>query len=171
MVGLEGMHDLGEEGPSGREGEQADAQLTSDAGRQLADRGERPVDLVVAGAEAVAQLFTQRGQPHLAAGALEQPATGPRLHRTDHLTDPGLGHVHPLRGTTEVQLLGQHEEDLDLPQFHDPPSPSTPSRRSSLAAVAWVGPVNGGPPARRKACDALHSSGCHDCRAVGVSWP
>jgi hypothetical protein len=39
----------------------------------------------------------------------------------DRLADRRHGDVQPLRGPAEVQLLGQGQEDLDLPQLHPEP--------------------------------------------------
>jgi hypothetical protein len=55
-----------------------------------------------------------RGQLHAAAGAVEQRRADAALQFPDRLADPGRGNVHPLGGSTEMQLLGKRQERFQL---------------------------------------------------------
>jgi hypothetical protein len=68
--------------------------------------------------EVLAQTPADRGQGDAPAGAVEQDDTEAPFLLGDGLTDAGLGHMKPLRGASEVQLLGQGQEDLDVTQLH-----------------------------------------------------
>jgi hypothetical protein len=102
------------------EGHQADAQLCGDAaGRQLGPL-HGVVQARVDRLQVVAELPADLGQAHRAAGAGEEFGADAPLLLLDGLADACLGDVQPLRGPAEVQLLGQHQEDLDVPQLHRP---------------------------------------------------
>jgi len=69
----------------------------------------------------VAQLLTDRCQSHYAAGPFEQRRADAAFLLLDRLADASLGHMQPSRRAAEVQLLGQGQEDLDVPQLHRRP--------------------------------------------------
>ena len=66
-------------------------------------------------AQIVPQLFTQPREPDAAAVPREKLGTDGSFLLLDRLADPGHGDVQPLGGAAEVQLLGQGQEDLDVP--------------------------------------------------------
>lgn len=82
--------------------------------------GDALLNALVSGLHVLAQQGAGRGERHLAAGPLEQRDTEPALQLLDRLTHPGAADAQPLGRTAEVQFLGQGQEDLDLPPFHDP---------------------------------------------------
>ncbi|UJP11585.1 LysR substrate-binding domain-containing protein [Microbacterium sp. KUDC0406] len=82
-------------------------------------------DAPVTGLQVVPQLDAERGQDHLATGALEQRSTDPLLLLRDRLADPWRRDVQLLRRASEMQFLGESQEDLDVTQFH----PRHPSDR------------------------------------------
>lgn len=73
--------------------------------------------------EVLAQTPADRGQGDASVGAVEQDDAEAPFLLGDGLTDTGLGHMKPLRGAAEVQLLGQGQEDLDVTQLHAQPPP------------------------------------------------
>jgi hypothetical protein len=76
------------------------------------------VDLLTGRAHLVVEAATDRSQLRSAAGALEQRRANAPFQLLDRLTDPGGGHVQPLRRPTEVQLVGEGQEDLHVPLLH-----------------------------------------------------
>ncbi len=64
------------------------------------------------------QQRTGRGQPHRPAGALEQGDPVLPLQAGDLVAERGLHDVAAGRGTGEVQLLGDGDEVLQLPNIH-----------------------------------------------------
>ena len=98
--------------------DEPDPQCPADA----AGGGHRPVDgvvdLLVGGPQLLAEAATDRGQLHAAAGALEQRRADAPFQLLDRLADPGRGHVQPLGRPAEVQLVGEGQEDLDVPLLH-----------------------------------------------------
>lgn len=117
VFGPEGFGHLEDE-PAGGGADEPDPQCPADA----AGGGHRPVagvlDLLVGGPQLVAEAAADRGQLHAAAGALEQGRTDAPFQLLDRLADPGCGHVQPLGRPAEVQLVGEHQEDLDVPLLH-----------------------------------------------------
>jgi hypothetical protein len=119
-VGILGPEDLGhlQDELAGGGPDEPDPQGPLDT----AGGGRRPVDgvvdLLVGGPQLVAQAATDRGQLHPAAGALEQRGADAPLQLLNRLADPGRGHVQPLGRPAEVQLVGEHQEDLDIPLLH-----------------------------------------------------
>src|SRR5690242_12196806 len=82
----------------------------SDAG-SLVEAGR---DLAVARVEPVAEPLTERGQPHAAAGPLEQRAADPALLLLDRLTHPRRRHPQAFGRTPEMKLFRERQEDLDV---------------------------------------------------------
>jgi hypothetical protein len=76
------------------------------------------VDLLIGGPQLVAEAATDRRQLHSAAGALEQGRADAPFQLLDRLADSGCGHVQPFRRPAEVQLVGERQEDLDVPLLH-----------------------------------------------------
>lgn len=76
--------------------------------------GESRSEEVVGLLEILAETPADRGQGHAPAGAVEQCRADAPFLFGDGLADAGLGHVQPLGGAAEVQLLGQRQEDLDV---------------------------------------------------------
>ncbi|GAB3835691.1 hypothetical protein GCM10027610_034090 [Dactylosporangium cerinum] len=110
---VEDGRDLPVVGVEGADGQGAD--LSASGGGGLVDAGH---DLAVARVEPVAQPLTERGEPHAAAGPLEQGTADPALLLFDRLADPRLGHAEAFGRTPEVELFGQCQEDLDVAQLH-----------------------------------------------------
>ena len=75
-------------------------------------------EVAVAAAHVVAHGLAESGQPHAAAGAVEQFPPELAFQRLDRLGHAALGEVEPFGGAPEVLFLGQGKEDLDLAQFH-----------------------------------------------------
>ncbi|ANZ37327.1 hypothetical protein BBK82_15920 [Lentzea guizhouensis] len=74
------------------------------------------------------------GQLDLAGGAQEQRRAELDLQRADRRGEAGLGDVHPLGGAGEVALLGDREEVLELPEFHD----SSPAVLNEITSLRWT---------------------------------
>lgn len=70
---------------------------------------------LVARAEIAPQLCADGGQLDLAAAPGEEGRPDPAFLLGDRLADSRRRHVQPVRGPAEVQLLGQRQEDLDVP--------------------------------------------------------
>jgi len=62
--------------------------------------------------------LTEGGQPHAAAGAIEQFAPELAFQRLDRLAHAGLREGEPFSGTTKVLFLSQGQKDFDLAQLH-----------------------------------------------------
>jgi hypothetical protein len=65
-------------------------------------------------AQAVAELLADRRQPYVAAVSGEESGADGAFLLLDRLADRRHGDVCPLRRPTEVQLLGEGQEDLDV---------------------------------------------------------
>ena len=82
---------------------------------ELAAPGEpRGLDRVIGLRQCRARLgdeqFARLGQPHAAAGAIEQPGAELILQRADLLAERGLRDAESLRGAAEMHLLGNAQE-------------------------------------------------------------
>ena len=97
---------------------ETDAYRARNAAHRRGRAADRLADLPVARFEFVAQLFADRREPHDAAGALEQLSADGPLLLFNRLAHPGRSDVQPLRGTAEVKLLGEGQEDLDVAELH-----------------------------------------------------
>jgi hypothetical protein len=119
-VGVLGPESLGhlEDELAGGGADEPDPECPADA----AGGRHRPVDgitdLLVGGPQLVSETATDRRHLHPAAGALEQGRADVPFQLLDRLTDPGGGHVEPLRRPAEVQLVHERQEDLDVPLVH-----------------------------------------------------
>ncbi|KPC68480.1 hypothetical protein ADL26_19425, partial [Thermoactinomyces vulgaris] len=58
------------------------------------------------------------GEPHGAAGALEQGRADAAFEALDELADAGAGEAHARRRAAEVQFLGQDQEAFEFVAFH-----------------------------------------------------
>lgn len=81
-------------------------------------------------AEVLPKQRSERGDPDPPARPVEETSTDLPLEGGDQPADPRLREEQPLRGTTEVQLLGKDEKRLDLSKRHGFSEPSAP--RSEL---------------------------------------
>ncbi|GAB3109206.1 hypothetical protein GCM10027055_07020 [Janibacter alkaliphilus] len=96
-----------------------------------------------------------RGEPHRAGGALEERAAEVALQLLDGAAQRWLGHVQPLRGPTEVELLGHREERPDVVQLHrwllsagppgHPPLRVPADETPTLDRCAWSPPFQASP--------------------------
>ncbi|GLW99032.1 hypothetical protein Misp02_31190 [Microtetraspora sp. NBRC 16547] len=81
--------------------------------QDLPDEGARPVEEQAAlGRHDPAR----RGQGDRAAAAVEEGETDGPFQSGDLLAHRGLGDVQLLRGTPEVEAVGDGEKDFDLPE-------------------------------------------------------
>jgi hypothetical protein len=98
--------------------DEADPQHALDAAAGRDRSVDAFADLLVGGAQVVVKAAADRSQRDPAAGPFEQRGSDPALQLLDRLTDPGGGHVQPLGGAAEMQLLGEGQEDLDVALLH-----------------------------------------------------
>jgi hypothetical protein len=108
--------DGGEQAVVGRALE-PDAQRAGDRpglGTGLLDRGAQRA---VGRFEGLPEPLTERREADAAAGAADQPGTHAPFEGADQLAHPALRDVEPLPRPPEVQLVGEDEETLELPDL------------------------------------------------------
>jgi hypothetical protein len=101
-----------------RAGRDADRELAALAARERLRRRRSRARRRHRGAGRLEHRRAGLGQFHARAGAGEQPHAGLQLQPRDLLAQRRLRHVQPLRGTPEVQLVGQRDERTQQPRVH-----------------------------------------------------
>ena len=94
---------------------ETDAQQPADGTRQLAGLGQGPVHGSQRGHEAALERLARGREADPAAGPVEDLDPEPGLNDPHCLAHPGLGDAQALGRPAEVQLVGKHEEDPQLP--------------------------------------------------------
>jgi hypothetical protein len=111
---LEGADDREQVRSLARRGEQRQAQRALQAPIVVVGGLEHTGELVVGGADLLAEALAERGQLHVPVGSEDELAAQLAFQAAKALADPRGRHPEPLGGAAEVELLGECEEDPQL---------------------------------------------------------
>src|SRR4051812_27120068 len=102
-----------------RRGDEAQRQLPSQPAGHVTRLSDAVLQLPQQPGCALSKHFPSGGQLDPPGGPVEQGQAHLDLELPDLLAQRRLGHVQPLGGTAEVEVLGDREEVLQLTQLHD----------------------------------------------------
>ena len=101
--------------------DEPDAQQPADVTGQMAGLGQRPFQSRQRGREPSAELFARGSKADPAARPVEELDSETGLEDAHGFAHTRLGDAHALSRTTEVQFVGEHQEDPQLAQFNVSP--------------------------------------------------